>query len=257
MINIYSPEEIDKIRAGGKVLAEVLQKTLEKAVVGVTTAELDKFATELILAKGAKPSFAMEKGYHWATCLNVNDIVVHGIPGEYKLKDGDVLGIDAGVYYQGFHTDASWTIQVGTKKPETTAFLKTGKEALKKAIAACRVGNHIGDISLSEQQTVEGGGYSCVRQLVGHGVGRKLHEDPEIPCYLRGNIKHTAEIKPGMVLAIEVIYNQGKSPVVYAGDDGWTIVTRDGSLSGLFEHTVVVGSEKAEVVTGLASGEFL
>lgn len=257
MINIYSPEEIKKIRAGGRILAEVLRKTMEKTAVGMTTAELDKFATGLIEEAGGKPSFAMEKGYHWATCLNVNDMVVHGIPNDYQLRDGDKLGIDAGVYYQGFHTDASWTVQVGTKKPEVTAFLKTGEEALAKAIASCRVGSHIGDISLAEQMTVEEAGYSCVRQLVGHGVGRKLHEDPEIPCFLRGNIKNTAEIKPGMVLAVEVIYNQGKSPVVYAGDDGWTIVTRDGSLSGLFEHTVVVGEKMATIVTGLASGEFL
>lgn len=255
MINIYRPDEIEKIEEGGKILGETLQKVLEKTSPGITTRELDKYAEELIEAAGAKPSFKMEKGYFWTTCMNVNDMVVHGIPGEYRLQAGDVLGVDVGSYCKGFHTDTSWTVIIGEKRAErreqraVSDFLQTGKIALEKAIKVCRVGNHIGDISQTIQETVEGSGYSCVRQLVGHGVGRALHEDPEIPCYLRGRRENTPEIKKGMVLAIEVIYNQGKAQVVYAGDDGWTIVSRDRSLSGLFEHTVVVTEKGAEVVT--------
>ncbi|MCL4390391.1 MAG: type I methionyl aminopeptidase [Patescibacteria group bacterium] len=251
MIQIKTPKEIEIMREGGKILARILSQTLEKAVPGVTTWDLDKFADAQIAATGAKPSFKMEKGYYFATCMCVNDMVVHGLPDDRPLEEGDILGIDMGVYYKGFHTDASWTkeIQNSKGKSQKSKFLNTGEEALKKAIAQCRPGNHIGDISQTIQEIVEGGGYSCVKQLVGHGVGKSLHEDPEIPCYLRGQIKNTSEIKAGMVLAIEIIYNQGKSNVIYSNDDGWTIVTRDGAPSGLFEHTVAVTPSGPQILT--------
>ncbi len=248
MIQIKTPAEISTMAEGGKILSDVLQKTLRKAVPGITTADLDKYAENLIRAAGAKPSFKMEKGYHFATCMSVNDVVVHGLPREYRLKEGDILGVDAGVYYRGFHTDASWSIAMGASK-ETVKFLKKGEEALEKAIAQCRVGGHVGDISKAIQETVEGAGYSCVRQLVGHGVGRKLHEDPEIPCFVRGKIENTPPIRAGMVFAVEVIYNRGQPQVIYAGDDGWTIATRDGLPSGLFEHTVAVTDAGPVVLT--------
>lgn len=249
-INIYTPEEINKIREGGKITAMVIKRVLEKAESGVTTKDLDNYATELIVDAGGRPSFAMEKDYHWATCMNVNDMVVHGIPNEYKLQENDVLGMDVGTYYQGFHTDASWSKKVGS--PEFVVrsnFLETGEKALEEAIKVCRVGNRIGHVSQKIQEIVEGGGYFCVKQLVGHGVGRDLHEDPEIPCFQRGNINNTAEIKEGMVLAIEIIYNEGKSPIVYSNDDGWTIVTRDGANSGLFEHTIAIIDGTAKIMT--------
>lgn len=234
------------MRSGGRLLAEILQKVLAKVASGVTTLELDKYTDDLIVQSGARPSFKLEKGYSYATCMCVNDMVVHGLPTNRSLENGDILGVDLGVFYQGFHTDASWTVMVGH---QPSAFLQTGEQALKEAISKCIVGNHIGDISKAIQDTVEGAGYSCVRQLVGHGVGRSLHEAPEIPCYLRGKIANTPEIKVGMVLAVEVIYNQGKSPVVYANDDGWTIVTRDGLPSGLFEHTLAVTPTGPEILT--------
>lgn len=246
MINIYSSQEINTMRQTGKILASVLQKTLAKVAIGVTTLDLDKYADELIIQAGSQPSFKMEKGYQFATCMCVNDMVVHGLPTNRQLQKGDILGIDLGVYYQGFHSDGSWSVQVGGG---ANSFLETGEEALKKAIEKCVPGNHIGDISQTIQETVEKAGYSCVKQLVGHGVGRALHEDPEIPCYLRGRIANTPEIKEGMVLAVEVIYNQGKSPVVYANDDGWTIVTRDSLPSGLFEHTVAVTTTGPQILT--------
>lgn len=246
MIELKTPAEIGIMTLGGKILAETLQAVLQMAKPGISTKELDSFAEKLILKAGGKPSFKMEKGYYYTTCMCLNDIVVHGIPTPELLKKGDILGIDMGVFYKGFHTDASWSIQIGGGHNK---FLEIGELALKKAIEKCVVGNHIGDISKTIQDIVEGAGYSCVKQLVGHGVGKLLHEDPEIPCYLRGEVNNTAVIKEGMVLAIEVIYNEGKSPVVYKNDDGWSIATRDGANSGLFEHTVAVTAKGPVILT--------
>lgn len=246
MILLKTPEDIVVMAEGGQILAQVLQKVLAKVTVGITTLELDKYAEDLILAAGAKPSFKMEKDYSFATCMCLNDMVVHGLPIDYQLQENDILGIDLGVFYKNFHTDGSWTIEVGGKKSN---FLETGELALKKAIEKCVPGNHVGDISKTIQEIVEKNGYSCVKQLVGHGVGKDLHEDPEIPCYLRGKIENTPVLKPGMVLAVEVIYNMGKSAVVYENDDGWTIVTRDGKPSGLFEHTVVITETAPKILT--------
>lgn len=246
MIHIKTPAEIEMMAKSGKILAEVMQKVLAKADVGVTTLDLDKYAEELILSAGGKPSFKLEKGYYFTTCMCVNDMVVHGIPTDYKLKNGDILGIDCGLVLDGWHSDASWSLEIGGKK---NIFLETGEKALELAIEQCVAGNHIGDISKAIEDTVRAGGYSPVKALVGHGIGKELHEDPDVPCYLRGDIKNTPEIKVGMVLAVEAIYNMGESPVVYGGDDGWTIVTRDGLPSGLFEHTVAITENGPRVLT--------
>lgn len=250
MIKIYNQEQQEKVIAGGKITGEVMRRVLAHAKVGMTTMELDAYAEEQMLALGAQPSFKMEKGYHFATCMCVNDVVVHGLPTKIPLAEGDALAVDLGCFYEGFHTDASWSVVMGSGEyKETKQFLDVGEEALRKAIEACRVGNHIGDISKALQDTIEGAGYRSVRQLVGHGVGQMLHEDPEIPCYVRGKRERTPKIEAGMILALEAIYNQGESPVVYSGEDDWTIVTKDGSLSGLFEHTVIVTPKGAKVVT--------
>lgn len=246
MINIKTPVEIATMALGGEILADTMAKVLEKAQPGVSTLELDKFAEDLIIKAGGRPSFKMEKGYFYTTCMCVNDVVVHGIPSVELLKNGDLLGVDLGVFYKGWHTDGSWSKIVGG---DTNKFLQTGELALKKAIEKGKIGNHIGDISKTIQEIVEGGGYSCVKQLVGHGVGKLLHEDPEIPCYLRGEIQNTALITEGMVLAVEIIYNEGKSAVVYKNDDGWSIATRDGSNSGLFEHTVAITTHGPVILT--------
>lgn len=251
-INYYSSDDFEKIKAGGKITAMVIKRVLEKAVSGVTTMELEKYAQELIKNAGGYPSFMMEKNYHFATCMNVNDVVVHGIPSDYVLKGTDILGLDVGVFYQGFHTDASWTTQIQNSiRPfgGQNSFLAAGEEALSEAIKVAVPRNHIGNISQKIQEVIENHGYSCVKQLVGHGVGRQLHEDPEIPCFIRGKIENTPEVKAGMCLAIEVIYNEGKSPIVYGNDDGWTVVARDGSLSGLFEHTIFITQNGPEIVT--------
>lgn len=247
MINIYSPEEIALIRQSGKITARALQQVLGQVKVGVSTKELDQLAEKIIREAGGEPSFIQEPGYKWATCMNVNDMVVHGIPTDYKLQEGDRLGVDLGTVFKGFHSDASWTVGVGTNSLKK--FLKTGQRAVELAIKECVPGKHVGDISNAMEKTIRGGGYSPVKQLVGHGVGRKLHEDPEIPCYLRGKIENTPLIKEGMVFAVEAIFNEGRSEVVYANNDGWTIVTKDASVSGLFEHTVVVTKNGPEILT--------
>lgn len=253
MINIRTSGEIAEMKEGGSIAASILRRVLAASKPGITTKVLDVMADDLIAKAGAQPSFKMEKGYHWATCMNLNGMVVHGIPTDYKLVAGDKLGVDLGVFFKGWHVDTSWTILVQSSKlkvkSETQTFLETGERALEQAIKQCKIGNHIGDISSAMQKIVEGSGYSCVKQLVGHGVGKLLHEDPEIPCFVRGKIERTPEIKEGMVLAIEVIYNMGGSQVAYANDDGWTIVTRDGLPSAVFEHTVAVTNGGPVVLT--------
>lgn len=253
MINIKTKEEIEKMREGGKILAEVLFKVLEHAKVGVSELELDKLAEELILKAGAEPGFKKVANYHHTICVSTNNVVVHGVPTNYKFKEGDVVGIDCGVYFKGLHTDMAQTIRIKDKglmiKDEVDRFLETGKKALEKGIAQAKAGNRVGHISKAIQEEVEGKGYSIVRSLVGHGVGKKLHEDPEVPGFLNVPIQRTPLLKEGMTIAIEVIYNMGKRDVVYANNDGWTIKTKDNSLAGLFERTIAITHEGSIVLT--------
>ena len=250
-IILKTDEEIKIMAEGGKKLGRILEEVIKKAKPGVGTRELDNFAEELIKKAGGRPSFKMVPKYKWATCLCVNEVVVHGIPNSYKLKEGDILGIDVGMYYKGFHTDTAWTLRVQNPKSKiqnpNDKFLNTGIVALEKAIGVAKVGNYLGHISKTIQETIEDAGYSVVKSLVGHGVGRKLHEEPQIPGFLKGKIKVSAPLQIGMTLAIEVIYNQGGKEVVFKNDDGWTIATCDGKLSGLFEHTIAV-TEKGPII---------
>lgn len=254
MIPIKRPNEIAIMERAGKILAEVLYEVLEHAKPGVTELELDALAEELTLKKGGKPGFKRVPGYHHAICVATNDVVVHGIPRKnYKLKEGDIIGIDYGVYMEGFHTDMAETVYVGDKKtmPESIKrFLNLGKQGMLDGIAKVKPGNHIGDISWAIQSQVEGkGGYSVTRSLIGHGVGRELHEEPEVPGYLEGPIIRTPELVPGMTIAVEVIYTMGGPEVVYSGDDDWTIKSADGTLGGLFERTVLVTETGHKVLT--------
>lgn len=256
MIHLKSPQEIEIMRTGGKILHDVLQSVLKEVKVGVTLSYLDKLAENLIISSAASPSFKKVKGYKWTICACVNDVVVHGIPTDYKIAEGDVVGIDCGVYHQGFHTDAAWTVRGQrlevrgqSKKDEIDKFISIGEEAFRQAIKQVKLGNYIYDISKAIQDNVEGAGYSVVKTLVGHGVGKKLHEEPEIPCFTKGKREMTPEIVPGMVLAIEVIYNMGSKEVVYKGNDGWTIATKDGKISGLFEATVASTTHGCLVLT--------
>ena len=248
MIDIKTAKEIELMREGGKILADTLSELLEYIKPGVSELELDNLAEKLIREKGAEPAFKKVKGYHHTLCISTNQVVVHGIPTDYKFKTGDIVGIDCGVFYKGFNTDMAETLRVSTQNSkiktqnynEVDEFLQTGDRALSEAIKQAKIGNRIGHISQTIQQIVEGEGYSVVRSLIGHGVGRSLHEDPEVPGFLDQPISKTPLLKEGMTIAIEAIYNMGKSDVVYLGNDGWTIKTKDNSLSGLFERTVAI-----------------
>ncbi|HYM65612.1 MAG TPA: type I methionyl aminopeptidase [Candidatus Sulfotelmatobacter sp.] len=250
MINIKSQKEIEIMKKGGQILAETLWEVLGIIKPGVSELEIDALAEKLIKEKGGEPGFKKVVGYKNTICVSTNDVVVHGIPSEYKFKEGDIVGIDCGVFYGGFHTDMSETVIVGSSKDkEIQRFLDIGKEALEEGIIQAKTGNHVGDISKTIQNIVEvQNGYSVVRSLVGHGVGKDLHEDPEIPGFLVGKIDKSPLLKEGMVIAVEVIYNMG-SPDMILDDDGWTLRTKDGMLAGLFERTIAITKNGPLVLT--------
>ena len=254
-VTIKTAAEIKIMAEGGARLARVREALVRAVGIGVTGLDLEKSANRLILAEGGTPSFAMVPGYVHATCINVNDVVVHGIPTDYKFKVGDKVGFDVGMYYKGFHTDTSTTVAVGSKTHAVDAkmlrFLEAGRRALKRGIDQARVGKRILDISQAVQEEIEGAGYGAVRALTGHGVGRELHEEPAIPCFVMGSYNHSPKITVGMVLAIEVMYNEGTYEVAYKNTNGWTIVTADGKISGLLEETVAVTPNGPIVLTKL------
>ena len=253
MIDIKTPEQIKIMQHGGHILHDVLMEVVSAVKPGMTEIEVDKMAERLIRAKGGEPGFMKVKGYHHTVCMSTNDVVVHGSPGKYAFKVGDVVGIDCGVFYKGFHTDMSESVRVskGKKtKDEVDEFLAVGKKALDEAIAVAVIGNRIGHISQKIQTIVEGGGYSVVRHLIGHGVGRNLHEEPEVPGFLgRRSIANTPLLQEGMTIAVEVIYNMGEHDVVL-DHDGWTIRTEDGQLAGLYERTIAITKEGPLMLTG-------
>ena len=199
MIRIKTPDEIKIMQTGGRMLSETLKEVCANVRPGISELELDALADKLIKEKGGEPGFKKVEGYHHATCISTNEVVVHGIPSPRVLKEGDIIGIDCGVFYQGFHTDMSETLRVRSKNQELSIkndevdkFLKVGRQALEAGIAKAKAGNHVGDISKAIQDIVEvQNGYSVVRSLVGHGVGKELHEDPEVPGYLQGKIEKT------------------------------------------------------------------
>lgn len=236
-------EELNLMRKSGEITAKALKKVLESVKEGVNMLELEKIAVDEITKLGGKPSFMTVPGYKWATCLTVNDEVVHGIPRDIVLRKGDILSIDIGALYEGWHTDAAWSLVVGGGKSK---FLETGEKALWKAIDQAKDGNRIGDISNAIQSTIEGEGFGVVESLVGHGVGKSLHEDPEIPGI--GRAGTGGVLKKGMTIAIEAIYTES-SPEVVLSSDKWTIVSADESMGGLFEMSVIIGENSAEVLT--------
>ena len=255
MIYIKTPQEIEIMAIGGKILADVLHAVMDAAKPGVSEIELDSFAEKLIREKGGEPGFMKVQGYKHTVCMSTNEVVVHGIPTEYRLVAGDIVGIDCGVFYKGFHTDMSETKIVSVQNSKLKIqnkkelFLETGKRALQEGIKAAIIGNHVGNISQTIQSIIEGAGYNIVRGLVGHGVGRNLHEEPEVPGFLSKSIAKTPLLKEGMVIAIEIIYNMGGKDVIYGKKDGWTISTADGSLSGLFERTVAITQSGPRILT--------
>jgi methionyl aminopeptidase len=259
MINIKNRDEISIMKDGGRILAEALKEVLSKAKPGISELELDILAEKLIREKEGEPGFKRVRGYRHSICVSTNEVVVHGIPTKYKLKEGDIVGIDCGVYYKGFNTDAAHTMKVQSSSrfnrdkvqslDKVDRFLETGKKALEEAIKQAKPGNRVGHISKTIQNVIEGQGFSVVRSLVGHGVGRQLHEEPEVPGFLATKIENTPLLKSGMTIAIEVIYNMGKPDVSYSSNDGWTIKSQDNSMSGLFERTVVISKDGPIVLT--------
>jgi methionyl aminopeptidase len=249
MIHYKSQSEIRAMQEGGKILSDVLSQVVEHVKPGVNEIELDELANRQIRKYGGEPGFMRVKGYKHSICASTNDVVVHGIPGKYTLKEGDIIGIDCGVFFKGLNTDMSETVGVGKIKPEVEKFLEVGKLALFNAIEEAHAGNRIGNISQTIQSIVEGAGFSVVRNLIGHGVGKQLHEDPEIPGVLFEKITNTPPLKPGMTIAVEVIYNMGKPDVYYFGNDGWTIKTKDHSLSGVFERSIAITNNKPVMLT--------
>ena len=249
MIQLKSPREIEIMREGGKRLRKVLERIVGEVKPGVSKLKLEEAAVREIKAQGGQASFKMVSGYKFATCLTINNEVVHGLPNEAICKEGDIIGIDVGLYYQGFHTDLATTIKVGkTKNAEIDRFLEVGRATLNKAIKQAKVGNFVGNISLTIEEEIKGARYKPVMVLTGHGVGKNLHEDPAIPCFLDQKREKTPKLKAGMTIAIEVIYNLG-SPKVVLEDDDWTISTWDGKISGLFEETVAVTKDGPLVLT--------
>jgi methionyl aminopeptidase len=242
-----SKGELELMRRSGEITAKALKAVLKAVKPGITLIELDKIAEAEIRGLGAQPSFMTVPGYSWTTCLTVNNEVVHGIPRDIILKGGDLFSCDIGAVLNGWHTDAAWSVIVsGERDSAKEKFLRAGEEAMWQGIAQARSGSRIGDIGAAMQKVVEGAGYSVVRSLVGHGIGRKLHEDPEVPGF--GKAGKGLPLKKDMTIAIEAIYNQGSADVVL-DPDGWTISTKDGSWGGLFEMTLIVGGEEAEVLT--------
>lgn len=255
MIHIKTPEQLKIMQHGGHILSDVLMEVMDLIRPGITELELDKIAEELIRKRGGEPGFKRVEGYHHTICMSTNDAVVHGIPGSYKIQKGDVVGVDCGVYYKGFHTDMAETILVSSQKLKVKSqksverFLGVGRQALEAGIKQAVVGNRVGHISKAIQDIVEKqNGYSVVRSLIGHGVGKDLHEEPEVPGYLVGKIEKTPLLKEGMTIAIEVIYNMGSKQVML-DRDGWTIRSADGSLSGLFERTVAITKSGPLMIT--------
>lgn len=246
MIYKKSPEEIAVMREGGRILAAALDRVQAEIAPGVTTAELDRVFAEAIAERGAKASFKGYRGFPASICASRNEVIVHGIPNGTRLVQGDVISLDFGVLYEGFHTDSAWTFPVGEIEPGAAELLKVAEASLDAAIAQCLPGRRLGDVGHAVEEVAEAAAFSVVREYAGHGVGRALHEDPWIPNY--GPPGRREVLSPGMTLAIEPMVNAGGEATKLLGD-GWAVATADGSLSAHFEHTVAITPEGHEVLT--------
>jgi methionyl aminopeptidase len=246
MIHRKTPEEIDKIAAAGRILARCHEILRRKARPGVTTAEIDETAERFIRSQNAEPAFKGYRGFPGSICASPNSMVVHGIPGRYRLRRGDILSIDIGVVYDGWVADAAITHPIGNVTPIARRLLASTRAALFDAVEQCRLGNRLGDVSHAVQARVEADGFSVIRSLVGHGIGRDMHEDPQIPNF--GDPGTGPELEEGMVLAIEPMVNAGDHHV-RMGSDNWAVYSADGSLTAHFEHTVAVTADGPRILT--------
>lgn len=246
MIFLKSDEEISLIKQSGHILAQVLGVVAGAIKPGITTKDLDTLAETYIYDQGATPSFKGYNKFPATLCISVNEVVVHGIPGKYELREGDIISVDCGVLYKGYHSDSAFTFPVGEITKEAKNLIKVTKESLYLGIAQAVVGKRVGDIGDAIETYVAASSYTVVRALAGHGVGKHLHEDPQVSNY--GKRGTGVQLKKGMVIAIEPMVNQGQAGVVH-DRDGWTIRTADGKLSAHFEHTVAVGEKGPEILT--------
>jgi len=245
-------EEIERIRGAARLVARTLRELGRAVRPGVTTAELDRLAESFIRDHGGRPAFKGYRGFPASICPSVNEEVVHGIPGPRVLREGDIVGIDCGVELEGYFGDAALTVEVGDAGGEARRLMQVTRDALAKGIAQARPGNRVGDISSAVQGAVEAQGCSVVRALVGHGIGREMHEEPAVPNF--GPPGRGPRLMAGLVLAIEPMVNLGGHEVV-TRPDGWTVVTKDGTLSAHFEHTVAVGPDGPEILSVDPDGE--
>jgi len=248
MITLKSPGEIAKMRQAGRVVAEMLEACAAAARPGITTADLDKVAREVLSRRKAKSNFLNYHGYPAVICTSPNDVIVHGIPGTYRLEEGDLISIDCGAIIDGWHGDAARTIPVGEISEEARKLLRVTEESLWAGIQHVRKGARLSDIGHAVQTVAEGAGFSVVREYVGHGIGRAMHEEPQIPNY--GDPGKGIKIKVGHCFAVEPMVNLGGADTQLE-DDGWTVVTADGSLSAHFEHSIAVTDDGPEVLTVL------
>ena len=258
MITLKSGDEIAVMRSASRIVAEVLEHLVAAAKAGVTTLELDRLAEELTLKKGARPAFkgyrpgAVE--YRHSLCVSINEEIVHGIPkAGRKLKPGDIVGLDFGVVYRGYYGDAARTVAIGKVSDSATRLLRVTRESLYAGIEQARVGNRISDIARAVQRTAEDAGFAVVTDFAGHGIGRKLHEDPQVPNYFRPGMPNP-RLQEGMVLAIEPMINEGTAELEIL-DDGWTAVTADGKLSAHFEHSIAITATGPEILSELGNVE--
>ena len=251
MISIKSDREFEYMREAGRIVAKVHVWMRENVRPGVTTREIDDAAESLIRENGATPEFKGYHGFPASVCASVNHEVVHGIPGPRRLEEGDIVGLDVGARIHGFVGDAALTLPVGRVSEEATRLLETTAECLDLAVAVCGPGVRLSAIGAAVQRHAEKRGYTLVREYAGHGIGRKMHEEPSVPNYVDPSLRHRdVVLRPGMAICIEPMVNVGR-PEVRVLDDGWTVVTRDGSLSAHFEHTIGIRTTGAEVMTVL------
>jgi methionyl aminopeptidase len=243
---VRSADEIDKMRKAGKVVAEMHEKIRAAIKPGVTTAQLDKIGRQVIDRRGARSNFLGYHGFPAVICASPNDVIVHGIPGDYRLKEGDIISIDCGAIVQGYHGDAAFTAGVGTISDEAQRLLEVTEASLFAGIEQMVDGNRIGDIGHAVQKVAEGAGFGVVREYVGHAIGTEMHEKPEVPNF--GRPGKGARLKVGNVFAVEPMVNVG-APETRLLDDGWSVVTADGSLSAHFEHSIAITEDGPEVLT--------
>lgn len=249
MIYLKSEEEIEVMREGGRRLREVVKEFIPQIKAGVKTSQIDNEAEKLIKKMGGEPSFKKVTGYFWSTCLPINEQIVHTPPSARALQDGDILTVDIGMYYKGFHTDFADTLAIGKVSNKIESFLQTGRNTLALAIKKVEKGRKIGEISQTIQKEIEAAGYSIVKELTGHGVGKDLHEDPNIPGFLDRPIENTIMIRRGMVIAIEVIFAMRRGEMEHEENNDWSIRTKDESLSACFEHSVAVTDTNTLILT--------